>query len=259
MSAYLNTYTRPTPDIPRDIHLHTPPEKYDFNYVFDVAELKSDQVELRPFVPSLHAQLAFDGYSKCPDVLRWLGFHAPKDLGDFLVFVESTGRSQPNSLFYAIFTEPPKSTTKVDPKDYVMAGMIAMINSDYGAMISEPGFVMIFEEFHRTHVQTHASGLVMHRILDHPSEGGLGLRRCQWLTTTLNTKSQAASKRLGFHHEGVLRCQKVLPPGKEGARDGRPNVRQADCPVRDDWYSSVTWYEWEEGVRDHVDALMARR
>lgn len=29
--------------------------------------------------------------------------------------------------------------------------------------------------------------------------------------------------------------------------------------VRNDWYSSVTWYEWEDGVREHVDKLMARR
>lgn len=67
-------------------------------------------------------------------------------------------------------------------------------------------------------MQTHCSGLIMHRILDHPSQGGLGLRRCQWLTTTLNSASQAASKRMGFTFEGVLRCMKVLPPGKEGIR-----------------------------------------
>lgn len=74
---------------------------------------------------------------------------------------------------------------------------------------------------------------------------------------------------------------KVLPPGKEGIRgtserlffslsrfpavadkdwsDGRPDVRQAECMVRNDWYSSVTWYEWEERVREHVDKLMAGR
>jgi RimJ/RimL family protein N-acetyltransferase len=58
----------------------------------------------------------------------------------------------------------------------------------------------------------------MHRILDLPSQGGLGLRRCQWHTTTLNEPSQKAALRLGFKYEGTIRAQKVLAPGKIGAR-----------------------------------------
>jgi hypothetical protein len=29
--------------------------------------------------------------------------------------------------------------------------------------------------------------------------------------------------------------------------------------VRDNWFSSVTWEDWEAGVREHVDKLMARK
>lgn len=65
---------------------------------------------------------------------------------------------------------------------------------------------------------THSAGLIMHRVLDMPDQGGLGLRRCQWLTTSLNEKSQKAAARLGFKFEGVLRAYIVLPPGKEGVR-----------------------------------------
>ncbi|WRT67896.1 uncharacterized protein IL334_004870 [Kwoniella shivajii] len=260
MSTYVNKYSKGSSPS-RDIHSTTPIDEYDFNYVFEVKDLASDRVELRPIVPSLHAQTILDGYTKSPEVLRWLGFSPFKDLGDVLVWLEGTNRSAPDTLLHAIFTEPlstPKGS-KVDPKDYVFAGIIGMIASNYQAMICEPGYIMILPEFHRTHVQTHATGLVMHRILDHPSQGGLGLRRCQWITTTLNIQSQNASKRLGYKFEGVLRCMRVLPPGKEGSRDGRQDVRQSDGQVRDDWYSSVTWYEWESGVRDHIDRLMARR
>jgi len=70
----------------------------------------------------------------------------------------------------------------------------------------------------RTHVLTHAAGTLMHRFLDDPSQGGLGLRRCQWQTNSLNMKSQAAAKRLGYVHEGNLRAQRVLAKGREGAR-----------------------------------------
>lgn len=47
---YLNSYQHPTPNLPKDIHLNTPPDEYDVNYVFEVKELKSDRVELRPLV-----------------------------------------------------------------------------------------------------------------------------------------------------------------------------------------------------------------
>ncbi|WVQ73130.1 hypothetical protein IAR50_002694 [Cryptococcus sp. DSM 104548] len=260
MTAYINSYTPPpSPVIPSDVHLHTPPDEYDFNYVFEVKQLKSDRLELRPMVSSLHAKLYFEGVNKYPEVLKWMGISPPRSLEETLVLIERIWRTPSDSLAYAIFTEPPGSTTKVDPKDYVYAGSIAIINSSSSQMIAEPGYVTILPPFHRTHVQTHATGLLLHRILDHPSQGGLGLRRCQWLTTTLNKASQAASKRLGFHFEGELRCQRVLPAGKVGVRDGRPGVRFSECPVRNDWYSSLTWYEWEEGGREHVDALMARR
>lgn len=49
---YKNTYAPSPPSIPRDVHLHTPPDAYDFNYVGEVRALASDRVELRPYVVS---------------------------------------------------------------------------------------------------------------------------------------------------------------------------------------------------------------
>jgi RimJ/RimL family protein N-acetyltransferase len=72
----------------------------------------------------------------------------------------------------------------------------------------------------RTHVLTHAAGLFLHRFFDLPAQGGLGLRRVQWITTTLNQASQNAAKRLGFKEEGIVRAAKVLPVGKKGVRGG---------------------------------------
>jgi hypothetical protein len=69
----------------------------------------------------------------------------------------------------------------------------------------------------RTHVLSHAAGLVIHRILDAESEGGLGLRRCQWFANSLNEPSKAAATRLGFKQDGLLRNHRVLGPGKAGA------------------------------------------
>lgn len=53
MVSYRNDYVPPSSDIPRDIHLNTPLEEYDINYLLDVKELSSDRVQLRPFIVSL--------------------------------------------------------------------------------------------------------------------------------------------------------------------------------------------------------------
>ncbi|WVQ85462.1 hypothetical protein IAT38_007627 [Cryptococcus sp. DSM 104549] len=262
MVTYKNSYQPPkAPTIPSDIHLDTPPQDYDFNYYFEVKQLASDRLELRPFIPSLHAAMFLDGVQNCaPGLTHWIpqDFHT---LEDVLVWVEKTTRSQPSAMTYAIFTAPRNSTGPVDPKDYVMAGVASLINSDVDGMTAELGWIMIFDQFQRTHVLTHTAGLLMHRILDMPAEGGLGLRRCQWFATSLNERSKAAALRLGFKVDGVLRAHRVLPKGKEGIRPGRPGDYREECQTRDSWLAAVSWDQWEAegGVREHVDKLMARQ
>jgi len=92
MSAFLNTYKAPSTSLPRDLHLHTPLEEYDFNYVFEVKTLRSDRVEMRPYVPSLHAKLLFDGIQANPEILRWLGTKQWTELNDVLEWSERVCR-----------------------------------------------------------------------------------------------------------------------------------------------------------------------
>ncbi|KAK4687051.1 hypothetical protein P7C73_g3067, partial [Tremellales sp. Uapishka_1] len=258
MTTYVNNY-KPSDPLPRDLHLHTPPEEYDFNSCFPVVLLRSDRVELRPYVPSLHAQLLLDGILENPEIDDYLTTSF-KELNDVLVWSETVCRLPISSLFYAIYTDQPgPDTPPTDPKDYVFAGVFGQINSSVPNATSEPGWIRIMKPFQRTHVLTHAAGLLMHRILDASSEGGLGLRRCQWLTTTLNMASQNAALRLGYKFEGVLRGVVVLPEGKKGVREGRKGEQDEKQMTRDTWVASIQWEEWEGGVREHVDKLMARR
>ncbi|WVQ97194.1 hypothetical protein IAU59_004304 [Kwoniella sp. CBS 9459] len=258
--THLNTYKPPPPPaIPKLAHLDTKPEEYDFNFCFDVKELSTDRVQLRPLVPSLHARLLYDEIKKCdPIILRWLNDFNTFD--DFLRWMEGTIRSQPSALGYAIFSAPAGKDEPTDPKDFHIAGSCALINTDVGMMVSELGWIIILEKFQRTHVLTHTAGLLAHRILDMPSEGGLGLRRCQWFATSLNEKSRAASLRLGFKEDGILRNHRVLNKGKEGANRGRKGDYREDCDSRDSWLACITWQDWENGgAREHIDKLMARR
>ena len=50
MTSYLNTYKAPESTVDPDVHKDTPVEQYDLNYAFEVKPLKSDRVELRPYV-----------------------------------------------------------------------------------------------------------------------------------------------------------------------------------------------------------------
>jgi hypothetical protein len=108
--VYLNTYRRPTPSVPDDVHLNTPPEAYDFNFPFEVKLLSSDRVQLRPFVvrmscigngspcqlasqPSLHAELLYDALVKWPELQRWLPLNV-QCLADVLKVIDNM-RSSP--------------------------------------------------------------------------------------------------------------------------------------------------------------------
>jgi hypothetical protein len=47
---FVNKYRATETSIPKGIHSSTPLEEYDFNYCFEVKTLRSDRVELRPFL-----------------------------------------------------------------------------------------------------------------------------------------------------------------------------------------------------------------
>jgi hypothetical protein len=56
--AFLNNYKAPESRIPKGIHGSTPIEEYDFNYCFEIKTLRSDRVELRPFLVSVSGRLS---------------------------------------------------------------------------------------------------------------------------------------------------------------------------------------------------------
>ena len=87
---------------------------------------------------------------------------------------------------------------------------------------------------------------MIHRILDTEAEGGLNCRRCQWYTTTLNLKSQAAAIRLGFKFEGNMRAQRVLEKGWKGAR--RESGFEPSVIVMT--YGTFSWPTSTRGERD---------
>lgn len=148
---------------------------------------------------------------------------------------------------------------------------------------------MVLRHAQRTHVSSHAVGLLMHYALDHPylqiptstnpppssdmdadkvpplrapfsataagPQRGLGLRRCQWQCHHLNEPSSRAAQRMGFKAEGLIRMQRIVVSGDEVGRKNDGGFTGS----RTSWMGSVTWKDWEEqGVRALVDKQMAR-
>lgn len=66
----------------------------------------------------------------------------------------------------------------------------------------------------RTHVGSHATGLLLHRALDDPVDGGYGIRKVGWRCNNVpENPSMAAGIRLGFKPEGVVHDLHMVPPG----------------------------------------------
>jgi RimJ/RimL family protein N-acetyltransferase len=84
-------------------------------------------------------------------------------------------------------------------------GTIAYCNSSQALSTVEVGFIIILPPYQRTHVSSHAIGLMMKYALDMPKDGGLGVRRVQWQAHGNNAPSIKAGKRMGFKLEGIIR------------------------------------------------------
>ncbi|QRV78860.1 GNAT family acetyltransferase [Ceratobasidium sp. AG-Ba] len=87
----------------------------------------------------------------------------------------------------------------------VLLGNLAYSNSSTALSSLEIGFIVILPPYQRTHVSSHAIGLLMNYALDMPKDGGLGVRRVQWQAHASNKPSVKAAERLGFKMEGIIR------------------------------------------------------
>ncbi|KAK3174563.1 hypothetical protein OEA41_001809 [Lepraria neglecta] len=99
-----------------------------------------------------------------------------------------------------------------------LAGIMAYMNSSTTNMSIEIGYVITLPPFQRTHVTTNGVGLLLQYALDPPSEGGLGLRRVEWMTSSANSASIRTAERTGFEKEGLLRWHRVFPGGAAGGK-----------------------------------------
>lgn len=102
MTSHLNSYKPPppSPDIPFECHLHTPPSEYDHNYTGGpVYGFSTDRLALVPFVPSLHGKQYYHDIKDHGELMKYMPYPRRMDesLDNLLFVYEATIRSLPVS------------------------------------------------------------------------------------------------------------------------------------------------------------------
>lgn len=126
--------------------------------------------------------------------------------------------------------------------------------------------IVVLQPYQRTFVTSNTVGLMLNYALDPPSQGGLGLRRVEWQTNSLNEASARTAKRMGFTFECVKRWHRTMPLGKEGNGVNPDKMRAAEriggekqLPGRHTITLAMCWDDWlEDGKREHVARMMER-
>ncbi len=249
--AYVNSHK--APEAPVFPSMYYGPDPYDINFSFPIDEpsLETDRVKLTPFIPALHAREYWDQSTQAPEIYRFLSIK-PKTIDEFLFFLETRIRCNPNFIFFAIIDKGRGGT---------LAGVIGLINTEPVHLSTEIGFVTIFPAYQRTYVTSNAVGILLRYCLELPAapRPGLGLRRVQWVAHSFNQASFNTAVRIGFRYEGTLRWHWVLLEGQEG---NGSSLREGDpCkgPARDNKILSFCADDWENGGRENVERAINRQ
>ncbi|KZW01208.1 acyl-CoA N-acyltransferase [Exidia glandulosa HHB12029] len=216
-------------------------------HVFPVKDLETDRLRLEVFNREKHIPLYWAALSTAPETNRYMPFLAIDSLEAAFAWYDRTFTND-TSGSRALWATYDLSSSSSAP---VFAGVIGLLNSSAENLMTEIGFVTTFPSFQRTHVNTHACGLLLKYCL-----GDLKLRRVQWQAHADNGPSRRAAERLGFKFEGIARWQRVLPADREGHK--RPGDEER--PGRHSVVLAVCWDDWEEpGFQEALQAKMDRR
>ncbi|KAG9316816.1 acyl-CoA N-acyltransferase [Chiua virens] len=252
---FVNNYA-PEPEIP--VSELYGPDPYDLNFIFPIpSALSTNKLRLVPFIPRVHAATYFDGIRGHEFMFHHMPLVLEQPSG-FLRFVEECRRDKGALLFAVIDTTRPDA----DHPEWQgsLAGLFGLLETSKTTLSTEIGPAIVLPAFQRTHVGSHAVGLLLRYTLELPPSG-LGFRRVRWGASPTNTASNNLAKRMGFKHEGVARWKHVLPAVEENPRPGK-EARAGDAGNGllggdgNEW--GLCWEDWEEGGRELVERAFAR-
>ncbi|EWC47536.1 hypothetical protein DRE_00504 [Drechslerella stenobrocha 248] len=228
-------------------------------------EISNKRVKLIPFNSTIHAGEFMRIAVRYPEI--WAhGPIGPFDSAHSFVsdFIETFVRPRADMVLYTVIdkTQP---TNGVD-KEGALVGLIAYINTSPINLCTEIAFVITLPPFQRTHVTSNSVGLLLNFALNPPGEGGLGFRRVQWMTSSVNHKSIGTAEKMGFTKEGIIRWDRLYVGGKQKDKqsngkdlrvEGRATHMNEEDLGRDSVMLSMCWDDWFlEGKKNHVNDRM---
>ncbi|KAF9243087.1 acyl-CoA N-acyltransferase [Melanogaster broomeanus] len=187
--VFVNNYS-PEPEISEE-ELYGP-EPYDLNFILPVPlVLSTDKLRLVPFIPCVDAAAYFEAV------------RGHETIYQFICVADKT------AVVFAVI-----DTTRLDPKhpelEGSLAGIFGLLQTDKTNLVTEIGPAIVLPAFQKTHVASHAVGLLLKHILD-IAPSGLGLRKVKWTAFLLNLPSNKLAQRMGFKFEGLIRWTCVIP------------------------------------------------
>ncbi|KAF9241845.1 acyl-CoA N-acyltransferase [Melanogaster broomeanus] len=183
------------------------PEPYDLNFVLPVPPvLSTNKLRLVPFIPRVHADAYFDAVRGHETMYQYMP-HALEYPSGLLRYIEMRRRDETAVVFAAI------DTTRPDPKhpewEGSLAGLFGLSHTDKTSLVTEIGPAIVLPAFQRTHVASHAVGLLLEHLLD-TAPSGLGFCKVKWAVSSSNLSSNKLAKRMGFKFEGLIRWTHVM-------------------------------------------------
>ncbi|KAM5543710.1 hypothetical protein V8D89_002327 [Ganoderma adspersum] len=235
--SFVNNFTpQPAPTLP-EAELYGP-DPYDINFAWPLhpESLQTDRLKIVPFVPRVHAATYWASIQDHLSTLfRYYAF-VPHSLPEVLAWLE------------------------LNEWGGSLAGAIAFFNTAAQNLSTELGYVIVFPPFHHTHVAKEMVGVMLRYGLELPSASppGIGFRRVEWRVHPGNKPSLGLAERMGFKRDGVVRWLWVLPDelkemGDECTRADAFEGRTGRHTV----ILSVCWDDWEGGVNEKVNAVLA--
>ena len=144
------------------------------------------------------------------------------------------------------------------------AGLIGLLGTSTASLSTEIGPVMAFPAYQRTHVTSHAVGLLLRYCFAERGSGGsgLGLLRAYWTCSSANEGSFRVAERMGFERVGVIPYHTRYPRGRVWGKVGNgkalPPGSDPDDLWRDTILLSLSWDVWQERAQEKVDRAMRR-
>ncbi|KAH7922031.1 hypothetical protein BV22DRAFT_686965 [Leucogyrophana mollusca] len=250
------------PDIVADADLYGP-DPYDLNFIYPVPkELSTSKLKLVPFIPRLHGEAFLEGTRGKESMFKLMPL-ALEGPGDFLRCVESFMRRDKLHVLFAVIDTTRPDTTR-PTLGGSLAGAIGLIHTVPDALVTEIGPVIVLPAFQRTHVGSHAVGLILRWAFELPSAAspGLGMRRVTWVTGLMNAGSSGLAMRMGLKYEGLMRWACGMPEvegfPKEGGKPSREGDPLPGLQGRDSLLYAQCWDDWEGGGRELVERAFAR-